>query len=111
MRPGTYFELEFKKNDGDAARQLVRAESESEVLLFARTNLSPDSELLVACLGSGVDFGNMIIEVNALGRSDVRAHEHRGFLAKDIPVGLAIEALAHWLPSQDRLPGLHWLEE
>jgi len=111
MRSGIHFDIEFEVGDIAAARVRQRVESEAEAMAFARTHLVPNSELLVACIGGGVDYGNLIIEVGANGDSNVYAHEHRGFLAKRVSRERALSALEYWLPSQDRMPDLQWVEE
>jgi hypothetical protein len=111
MRPGTYFDIEFELAGSGAVETTMRAGDEAEVFRFARENLQPNSSLLVACLGDGVDYGNLIIEVDAQGETEVRALEHRGFLVKQVSLEQALGILEYWLPSQDRSPGVQWLEE
>lgn len=111
MRYGTHFEIEFEVAGRTVPRKVMRADSEAEVLSYAKGNLTRNSSLFVACLGDGVDYGNLIIEVDMHGSSDVRAHEHRGFFVKGISVEQALGVLQYWLPSQDRVPDLPWLEE
>ena len=108
MRSGTYFEIQIEAEDGLSK---VHVNSEAEVRAFAHENLRPKVELLVACLGGGVDYGNLIIEVDAHGSCDVRALEHRGFFVNGISMQQANEALEYWLPSQERTPNLRWQDE
>ena len=111
MRPGTYFDIEFELTGSATAVTAMRAGDEAEVFKFANENLQPNSVLLVACLGDGVDYGNLIIEVGAQGGAQVRALEHRGFMVKHVSVERALNVLEYWLPSQDRSPSVQWLEE
>lgn len=111
MRSGTYFEIEIEAFGDTGVEKMVRVSSEAEVLSFAKENLQPRVEILVACLGGGVDFGNLIIQVDEFGVCGLQALEHRSFFVKGISVKQAVEALECWLPSQDRMPSLQWLEE
>jgi hypothetical protein len=110
MRAGAHFEVELEVV-GDASAIKKRIEHEADVLAFANANLKPNSELFVACIGDGVDYGNLIIEVDEKGNSTVRSHEHRGFIVTCIPQARALDALEYWLPSQDRMPSLEWLDQ
>lgn len=111
MRPGTYFDIEFELVGSTTGEAAMRTGDEAEVLKFARENLQPNSALIVACLGDGVDYGNLIIEVDAQGDTEVRALEHRGFRVKQISMDQALSVLEYWLPSQGRSPSVQWLEE
>ncbi len=111
MRPGTHFAIELEIAGTASANSSRRFHSEADVLAFANSSLQHDVELFVACLGNQVDFGNFIISAGADNNFDVRVHEHRGFLAHGVTREHALQALAYWLPSQDRLPSLAWSEE
>jgi hypothetical protein len=111
MRPGTYFDIEFELAGSGAVETGRRAGNEADVSKFARENLQPNSSLLVACLGDGVDYGNLILEVDAQGDVVVRALEHRGFVVKRVSLVQALGVLEYWLPSQERSPSVQWLEE
>lgn len=111
MRPGTYFDIKFDLAGSGAVETGMRAGDEVEVYKFARDNLQRNSSLHVACLGDGVDHGNLIIEVGAQGDAEVRALEHRGFLVRHVSLDQALGVLEYWLPSQDRSPSVQWLEE
>lgn len=111
MRPGTYFDIEFELAGSATVKTAMRSGDEAEVFEFAKKNLLPNSALLVACLGDGVDYGNLIIEVDAQGTTQVRALEHRGFIVKDVSLEQALSVLEYWLPSQDRSTSVQWLEE
>lgn len=110
MRSGTHFEIALETTDS-AAGKVSRAGSEVEVLAFANENLQPNVGLFVTCLGDGVDFGNLIIEVDAQGNCNLRALEHRGFYVKRVSVEQALWALEYWLPAQERTPNLRWQDE
>lgn len=110
MRPATYFAIEFEAVS-PPARMKARMENQLEVLAFAKANLRAGSELFVACLGNGVDYGNLIIAVDEQGAAEVRAHEHRGFIVQGVTLDDAISALKYWLPRQERSPLLGWLDE
>ncbi len=58
-----------------------------------------------------MDYGNLIIDVDGHGNTEVRALEHRGFVVEHLSVGQALSVLEYWLPSQKRLPGFQWVEE
>jgi hypothetical protein len=110
MRAGAHFDVEFEAV-GDAATVRKRTEHEADVLAFANANLKPNSELCVACIGDGVDYGNLIIEVDEKGNCTVRSHEHQGFIVTCIPQARALDALEYWLSSQGRMPSLEWLDQ
>lgn len=103
-----HFEIEIAGCGGDTAPDVVRLYSEADVLDFVKANLRPSSELFVACLGDGVDFGNFIIELDHQSLATVTAHEHRGFYVQGVSRSQAIEALEFWLPSQSRTTLLNW---
>ena len=111
MNPSTYFKVDFELFGESALTQTLSTKTEVDVLTFAKDRLQAKSELCVACLAHGLDFGNLIISVNSHGICDVRAHEHRGFFAAGVSAEDALSALKHWLPKQERLPTLHWQEE
>lgn len=103
-----HFEIELTGAGGNASPDVVRFSSEVEVLAFVKANLRPSSELFVACLGDGVDFGNFIVELDRQAMATIVAHEHRGFYVQGVSMSQAIEALEFWLPSQSRTPRLNW---
>ena len=111
MRSGKHFEIELEVENGAAAGKVVHAGSEAEVLAFASENLRPDVGLFVACIAGDVDFGNLIIEVDAQGNCNLRALEHRGFFVTGISMKQALYALEYWLPSQGRTPNFLWQDE
>src|SRR3990167_4865669 len=104
MRVGAHFNIEVDASDRAVARRVIRLGSEVEALAFAKELLQPNTELFVSCLGDGLDYGNMIIGVDAQGRTDVRAHEHRGFLVNGVSLEQALSILEFWLPMQERMP-------
>ena len=111
MRSGTHFEIELEAHNSSVAGEAIRMGSESEVLAFAKEYLQPKVGFLVACIGGGVDYGNLIIEVDAQESCNLRALDHRGFFIKGVTVKQALTALEYWLPSQDRTPHLVWQDE
>lgn len=112
MRAGTYFDIELSfVGRTTAAPVKARAKDEAEALEFVKIHQLHNSELFVACLGEGVDYGNLIIEFDDQGHADVHAHEHRGFVTKKISIAQALSALEYWLPFQKRTSNLHWLDE
>jgi hypothetical protein len=111
MRSRAHFKIEFETAVSAAAETVYCTGREADVLAFANANLQPNVGFLVACLADGVDFGNLIIEVDDQGRCNLRALEHRGFFVRDVSLEQAISALAYWLPSQDRAPNLKWQDE
>lgn len=111
MRPGTHFAVELEIAGPAPESISQRFYSESAVLAFANRSLQYNAELFVACLGNGIDFGNLIISALPDNNFDVRVHEHRGFFARSVTREHALQALAYWLPLQDRLPNLAWCEE
>lgn len=110
MRPGTHFEIEFAASES-SGRVETCLQHGADVLAFAKNKLRPNSELLVACLGNGADYGNLIIEIDALGGASLRALEHSGFAVDQTSKEQALQALEYWLPAQQRLPSLKWTEE
>lgn len=111
MRSGTYFNIELKAANSAATREVVRTSNETEVLVFANEHLQPSTELIVACFSDGVDFGNLIINVDANSSCRLRALEHSGFFIGGVSVAQALCALEYWLPTQARTPTLVWQEE
>jgi hypothetical protein len=111
MRPGTYFAIEVEAPDAPSAEAARQFHSEAEALAFASQKLRGSAELLVACLGDRMDHGNCIISPTSAEKFDVRVLEHRGFVAQGVTRDEALRALAHWLPAQDRLPELSWIDE
>ena len=111
MRPRAYFEVEFESFCSEPTRSVFCSVSDAEVLTFASANLKPSSELFVACLGKGVDFRNLIVEVAANGRATVIVHEHRGFIADGLTLDVAVGALQYWLPMQEKIPSIQWADQ
>ena len=110
MHPNTYFEIEFATREGGALAK-ARLHDSAGVLAFVTGKLRPGSELLVACLGDGVDYGNLILNFDVLGEVSLRVLEHSGFAVHQVSREQALQALEYWLPAQDRLPSLQWTEE
>lgn len=108
MRPNTYYDVEFESFGGTPTRSAFGSVSEAEIVSFSDLNLKPNSELFVACLGEGVDYGNLIVEVDAQERATVVAHEHCGFIAEGLTMTAAINTLKCWLPLQCRTPEIQW---
>ncbi|MES2070027.1 MAG: hypothetical protein V4488_06740 [Pseudomonadota bacterium] len=111
MRPGTYYDIEFEIFGDEPTKLVLRLASEAEVFAFAKSKLQANSELFIACLGDGVDYGNLIIEVDSQGQAALTAHEHRGFFAKGMSMVEAINTLEYWLPAQSRTPEIPWVEQ
>lgn len=110
MRPNTYYDVEFERFRDTPTRSAFRSVSEAEIVSFSNLNLKPNSELFVACLGEGVDYGNLIVEVDAEERADlatVVAHELCGLIAEGLTVTAAIDTLKYWLPLQCRTPEIN----
>ena len=89
MRSGTHFEIEIEAHDA-ADDKVIRVGSEAEVLAFATESLRPGVVFLVACLGAGVDLGNLTIEVDEGGLCNLRALEHRGLFVRGVSVKQAL---------------------
>ena len=111
MRSGAHFEIELEAVDNTAAGKTIRLGNEADVLAFANENLQPKVTLLFACIGGGVDFGNLIIEVDPQGNCNLRVLEHRGFFVERVSIEQALGALGYWLTSQGRTPNLQWQDE
>ena len=110
MRPLTYFEIEFATSGGND-RVEARLHDDADVLALVKEKLQPGSEFIVACLGDGVDHGNLILDFDALAGVSLRALEHSGFAVHRVSRDQALQALEYWLPAQERLPSLQWTEE
>jgi hypothetical protein len=135
MKPASWYGVEFSSPTASEPASRV-FESAAEALAFASQRLLPGSSILIERIENGVDYGNLILYVNATGRAFVRALEHRGFYAtqasgpadevafidqlgrefrvpgnQTISADLAMETLVHWLPNQERLPSIVWGEE
>jgi len=108
MRPSAHYRIEYESFGNSPVRLTLRLEEIDHVLKFAKENLKPRSEIFVACLGDGVDFGNFNCEVDLEGQATITAHEHRGFISTGISLVQALDALAYWLPTQARTPDIHW---
>ena len=107
MRLAAHYYVEFETLGEKPTQLEFRALSEDDVLTFSIVNLKPESSLFVACLGDG----NLIIDVDALGRATVIAHEHRGFFVDGLTVETAINTLKYWLPLQVRTPDIQWMDQ
>jgi hypothetical protein len=110
MRPDTYFEIELAASE-TSDRVKARLHDGADVLDFVKEKLRPGSELLVACLGDGADYGNLILDFDVLSGVTIRALEHSGFAVHRVSREQALRALEYWLPAQERLPSLQWTEE
>ena len=107
MHPYTHFVIESAANES-SGRVETRLQHGADVLAFAKNKLRPNSELLVACLGNGTDYGNLIVEIDALGEASLRALAHSGFAVGKISKEQALQALEYWLPAQERSAGHPW---
>lgn len=110
MRLDMHFEIEFAANES-SGRVEIHFKNGEDVLAFAKNKLRANTELLIACLGNGTDYGNLIIEIDAQGWASLRALEHSGFAVEQTSKELALQALEFWLHAQERLPTLKWTEE
>lgn len=108
MRPGAHYRIEYESFGNAPVRLTQRLEEVDQVLKFAKENLKPCSEIFVACLGDGVDFGNFNCEVDPEGQATITAHEHRGFISTGISLAQALDVLAYWLPAQARTHDIRW---
>lgn len=108
MRPGAHYRIEYESFGNAPVRLTLRLEEVHQVLKFAKENLKPCSELFVACLGDGVDFGNFNCEVDPEGQATITAHEHRGFISTGLRLEQALNVLAYWLPTQARARDIRW---
>ena len=111
MRSGTHYRIEYESFGNPPIRLTQRLGEIDQVLEFARVNLKPCSELFVACLGKGVDFGNFNCEVDSKGQATITVHEHRGFISDGISLEQALDVLAYWLPEQTRTSDITWAEQ
>ena len=111
MRPGTHIEIEIEAADGTQLCEPYRTVRADEAFDFAKGNLQPGITIVLACLGSGVDYGNFIIEATSPSSCNLRALEHRGFCVSCVSVEQALDALEYWLPQQERTPSLSWQDE
>lgn len=110
MRPGTRFEIELEI-PGQASRT-VMANSEADALNAVRSSLSAGAEICVACLGDGIDYGNLILFVEGVNQVSLRRLEHRGF-ATQHPISFqdALLAVEYRLPRQEGTPAIPWVDE
>jgi hypothetical protein len=111
MRAGAYYEIEFERFGNEPTRVVLRLNSEAEVFEFSKAKLVPNSELFIACLGDGVDYGNLIVDVDSQDNVAITAHEHRGFFSKGLSKEKALDVLEYWLPAQSRSPEVAWKEQ
>ena len=132
------YDLEFSIVGDNPSTAKVSLKTANEVFTYATESLKPNSVLLVACVGDGVDYGNFIVFLNTENLAFIRLLEHCGFFAKQPhPVSVqkqvefvsedgslfkvpfqatvskmqALEALQYWLPSQKQIPIFHWEAE
>ncbi|WP_338846305.1 hypothetical protein V8J88_21415 [Massilia sp. W12] len=89
----------------------VRVDSEAEVLALVSRSLHPGAGILISCLGSGVDYGNLVIEVNTQSNCNLRALEHIGFAVGGASIEQVLNAVEYWLPAQQKIPSLKWAVE
>ena len=111
MRLGTYIEIEVETADGTSIGEPFITKNASDALSFVRTSLQPGIAIILACIGNGVDYGNLVVEAVSPGICNLRALEHRGFAISDVSVEQALDAVQYWLPQQERTPTLAWHDE
>lgn len=111
MHPGAHLEIEIEAADGTHVREPFRTVRADEALAFAKSNLQPGITIVIACLGTDVDYGNFIIEATSPSSCNLRALEHRGFHISGVSVEQTFDALEYWLPRQERTPALTWQDE
>lgn len=108
MRPNTHFQIEVERCGVEPFQLVANAACEASALATSEAHLIPGHVITIACLGEGVDYGNLIIEVGANGDINLVAHEHRGFQVNGVSLEQALAALRFWLPLQERDARLAW---
>jgi len=111
MRPNTHFQIEVERCGVEPFQLVANAACEASAFATTEAHLRPGHVITIACLGEGVDFGNLIMEVSADGDINLVAHEHRGFQVNGVSLAQALAALRCWLPLQERDACLAWEDQ
>lgn len=111
MRSGTRLKIEIESVDGSSFGESFLTTNADEAFAFVSGNLQPGFTIVIACIGSGVDYGNFVIDVVSTSVCNLRALEHRGFCFPGASAEQTFDALKYWLPQQERTPALTWQDE
>lgn len=111
MRPNTHFQVEVERCGIEPLQLEANTTCEASAFAIAEAHLRPGHVITIACLGDGVDYGNLIIEVAANGDINLVAHGHRGFQVNGVSQAQALAALQVWLPLQDLDARLAWEDQ
>ncbi|MEJ5030908.1 hypothetical protein [Comamonas sp. MYb69] len=111
MRPNTHFQIEVERCGVEPIQLVAHAACEASAFATTEAHLRPGNVITIACLGEGVDYGNLIMEVSADGDIHLVAHEHRGFQVNGVSLEHALAALRFWLPLQERDSRLAWEDQ
>jgi hypothetical protein len=110
MRRGCHFEIDIEL--AGEAPSMHLADSEVSALEAVRVALNRGAAVALACLGIGVDYGNLILTSDSDGLVHIRALEHQGFCtARPVTINEALAVVEYWLPKQERTPALQWEAE
>lgn len=111
MRPNTHFQIEVERCGIEPFQLVANAACEASAFAITEAHLSPGHVTTIACLGDGVDYGNLIIEVAANGDINLVVHGHQGFQVNRVSLAQALAALRFWLPLQERDARLAWEDQ
>lgn len=111
MRPNTHFQIEVERCGVEPFQLVANAACESSAFATTEAHLRAGNVITIACLGEGVDYGSLIMEVSADGDINLVAHEHRGFQVNGVSLEQALAALRFWLPLQERDVCLAWEDQ
>ncbi|MDR0261184.1 MAG: hypothetical protein LBI76_15395 [Comamonas sp.] len=111
MRPNTHFQIEVERCGIEPFQLEANAACEASAFAITEAHLRPGHVITISCLGEGVDFGNLIMEVSADGDINLVAHGHRGFQVNGVSLAQALAALRFWLPLQERDARLAWEDQ
>lgn len=111
MRPNTHFQIEVERCGVEPFQLEADTACEASALAITEAHLRPGNVITIACLGEGVDYGNLIMEVSPGGDINLVAHGHRGFQVNGVSLAQALAALQVWLPLQERDARLAWEDQ
>lgn len=113
MQSGIRFEIEIEmeRSTGEPFKLKTKAHCEADAFAIVAPHVQTGAEIFIACIGNGVDYGNLIVTVGKEGEIELTAHAHSGFIAQGVSHEQALSAFQFWLASQERDPRLCWLEQ
>lgn len=111
MRPNTYFVIEIECSGVGSIHLELTVACEVNAFAIVEAYLLPGNEIFIACLGEGLDYGNLSFKVSQARAINIVAQEHHGFQLQGVSLEQALAVLKVWLPHQERDTRLTWSEQ